>query len=65
MLDLGTAVGYLMLNTSGFTSGFNDANRSLSVFTSSTATMSQKLSSLGSAMTSVGTRLATNVRKTI
>ena len=37
-VDLGTAVGYLMLDTSGFTSGFSKAKAALKTFQDESAT---------------------------
>ena len=61
MLDLGSAVGYLMLDTSNFKKGFKSALDDLKVFNDSTATSSDKMKALSSAMTSTGTSLTKNV----
>lgn len=61
MLDLGSAVGYLMLDTSNFKKGFSSALDDLKVFNDSTATSTDKMKALSSAMTSTGTSLTTNV----
>lgn len=61
MINVGSAVGYLMLDTSGFKSGFNSALDDLKVFESKTATTNDKLKGLGSAMNSVGSQLSTKV----
>ena len=55
MLDLGSAVGYLMLDTSNFKKGFSSALDDLKIFNSSTATPTDKMNALSSAMTSTGT----------
>lgn len=61
MIDIGSAVGYLMLDTSGFKKGFNSALNDLRIFESSTATTNDKLKGLGSAMNSIGSQLSTKV----
>lgn len=61
MLDLGSAVGYLMLDTSNFKKGFSSALDDLKVFNGSTATSTDKMKALSSAMTSTGTSLTKNV----
>ena len=59
--NVGTAVGYLDLDTSGFTRGFNEARSDLRVFSDETATINDKLAATGNAMTSVGRTLAKTV----
>lgn len=54
MFDLGTAVGYLMLDTSGLESGFRRGLSGIKGFMDSTNSMSDRLTGIGSAMTSVG-----------
>lgn len=61
MLDLGSAIGYLTLDTSGFTSGFSDAQSQLDSFNQRSEGLASKLQGLGSAMTSVGTGLTTSI----
>lgn len=61
MLDLGTAVGYLMLDTSGFTSGFNDAKAGMNSFLDKSTSLGDKLKGLGSTMSSIGGTLTTKV----
>lgn len=61
MIDIGSAVGYLMLDTSGFKKGFNSALNDLQIFESETATTNDKLKGLGSAMNSIGSQLSTKV----
>ena len=51
--DLGTAVGYLMLDTSKFESGFKSAISDLRVFEDESSTTMDKVSALGSSLTSV------------
>lgn len=59
--NVGTAVGYLDLDTSKFTSGFKSALGDLETFSKSSTGLSGKLTSLGSAFTSVGSSLTKNV----
>lgn len=61
MIDVGTAVGYLMLDTTGFQSGFRSAMTDMRTFQSDTATVADKFSSVGSAMTSAGGTLTKSV----
>lgn len=61
MLDLGTAVGYLMLDTSKFQSGFKSALNDLKTFQDSTASVTDKTKALSSAMTTTGQTLTKNV----
>ena len=55
--NLGTAVGYLELNTSKWESGIKTAQSQLQTLTNSTSSMSSKFSAAGSVMTSVGSTL--------
>lgn len=59
--SLGSAVGYLLLDTSGFTGGFKTAANELKVFQAQGATAQQKMQALGSSMTSVGASMTKNV----
>lgn len=52
--DLGSAVGYLLLDSSGFQSGLDSANAGLKTFTDKSASTADKLSGLGSAMSTIG-----------
>lgn len=61
MVNIGSAIGYLMLDTSGFQNGFNSALQDLQIFESKTATTNDKLKGLGSAMNSVGSQLSKKV----
>lgn len=61
MLDLGTAVGYLLLDTKGFSSGFKSALQSVKTMQSESATTGDKFYAMGSAMTSVGGTLTKTV----
>jgi len=60
-IDVGKAIGYLDLDTSGFTSGFDRALQNLKVFEDKSATFNDKLAGLGSSMTSAGKSLTTGV----
>lgn len=53
-VNVGKAVGYLDLDTTGFSKGFSSALKDLQAFKDQSATMSSKVNALGSAMTSVG-----------
>jgi len=59
--NLGNAVGYLDLDTTKFTSGFQSALQELRTFQSQTATFSDKLASVGASMTSIGSSLTRSV----
>lgn len=61
MLDLGSAVGYLLLDTKGFSSGFTSALQAVKTMQSQSATAGDKFAAMGSAMTSVGSQLTTGV----
>lgn len=61
MLDLGSAVGRLLLDTSGFTSGFKTATSAVKTFQNQTATAGDKFAAMGSALTSVGGTLTKTV----
>lgn len=60
-VNLGTAIGYLDLDTSKFKRGFQQANNDLKSFNDKTATTDQKLSGLSSAMSSMGSKLTKSV----
>lgn len=53
-VNLGTAVGYLDLDTSKFTKGFKEAKSAISDFKEGTGGVSGLLKNVGSSMTSVG-----------
>ena len=55
--DVGTAIGYLDLDTSGFKKGFKSALGDLETFGTTAEGASGRLTSLGSAFTSAGTSL--------
>lgn len=54
MIDVGSAVGYLLLDTSQFKKGFNSALNDLKTFTDKTTTTSDKIKALSSAFTDTG-----------
>lgn len=56
-INVGQAVGYLDLDTTGFTSGLSSAASQLSTFASNTATGAEKATALGSVMSSAGAAL--------
>ena len=60
-IDVGTAIGYLDLDTSGFENGFKTALSDLKVFQDNSASIGDKMSALGSSFTSAGTSLLTGV----
>lgn len=57
MFDLGTAVGYLMLDTSGLKKGASQAKSYLNTIEDNTATLNDRLSATSGLFTSVGTAL--------
>ena len=61
MIDVGSAVGYLLLDTKGFQSGFHSAMKDMKTFQDQSATVSDKFSAMGSALTSVGRTLTKSV----
>lgn len=61
MIDVGSAVGYLLLDASGFESGFDKAMKSMKTFENESSTVGDKFSAMGSAMTSVGSSLTKSV----
>ena len=60
-IDVGTAIGYLDLDTSGFENGFKTALSDLKIFQDNTASIGDKMSALGSSFTSAGKSLTTGV----
>jgi TP901 family phage tail tape measure protein len=58
-VDVGKAVGYLDLDTSGFKSGFQSAFNDLKAFEDKSATVGEKLGSLGSVMSGIGKSMTT------
>lgn len=61
MINLGSAVGYLLLDTTSFKDGIKGALSQLNVFKREGATVTDKLTGLGSAFTSAGKTLTKNV----
>jgi TP901 family phage tail tape measure protein len=61
LINLGSAVGYLLLDTTSFKDGIKGALSQLNVFKSEGATVTDKLTGLGSAFTSAGKTLTKNV----
>ena len=55
--DVGTAVGYLDLDTSGFTRGFARARADMRTFSDENATFNDKLAATGSIMKNVGSTM--------
>lgn len=60
-IDVGTAIGYLDLDTSGFENGFKTALSDLKIFQDNSASIGDKMSALGSSFTSAGKSLTTGV----
>lgn len=60
-VNVGSAVAYLELDTSNFTSGFTKARSDLKVFLDSSATAGQKMTGLANAMGNVGSVLNKSV----
>lgn len=61
MIDVGSAVGYLLLDTTGFKDGFKSAVSDLKVLGDKTASASDKFKGVGSTLTSIGSSLTTSV----
>lgn len=57
MIELGSAVGYLLLDTTQFKKGFSSALDDLKTFTDKTTTTSDKLKALSSAFSATGKNL--------
>lgn len=55
--DVGTAVGYLDLDTSGFTRGFSRARSDMKTFSDENATFNDKIAATGSILKNVGSSL--------
>lgn len=60
-VNMGKAVAYLELDTSKFSKGFKSAQNDLKVFLNNSATATQKMNGLGSALSTVGGMLSKNV----
>lgn len=61
MISVGQAVGYLLLDTTGFTDGLEQARNHLKVFQDSTATSADKFAGMGAALNTTGKVLTKNV----
>lgn len=61
MINVGSAVGYLMLDTSSFKDGFKSAMQDLEIFKDESAKTGDKFSALGTTMSKVGAGLTKNV----
>lgn len=57
MFNMGQAVGYLMLDTSGFTSGLGTARSAMKQFTSEEGTAETRMKGLGTAASATGTAM--------
>lgn len=60
-INVGEAIGYLDLDTSGFTKGFKSALQELQAFKNSASSMRDKVTALGSAMTKAGSTMTKSV----
>ena len=60
-ISAGTIEAFLTLDTSGFSSGLNQARQDLQTFTDGTRTTGDRFSALGGAMTNIGANLTRNV----
>lgn len=60
-INVGQAIGYLDLDTSGFQRGFRSALQDLRAFNDNSATATTKLGALGSAFQSVGSSMTKNL----
>ena len=61
MLDLGSAVGHLLLDTQGFSSGFTSAIQAVRTMQSESSTAGDKFTAMGRALTSVGSSMTRSV----
>lgn len=60
-VNVGEAIGYLDLDTSGFTKGFKSALQELQAFKNSASSMGDKVTALGSAMTKAGSTMTKSI----
>ena len=60
-VNVGSAIAYLDLDMSGFTSGISEARSALQDFVSSTDSLSTKFHNFGSSMSSMGSSLTKSV----
>lgn len=61
MFDVGSAIGYLMLDTTGFKQGFADANSYLSAFFDNTRSTADRINDLQDGMTKLGSTMSKSV----
>jgi TP901 family phage tail tape measure protein len=61
MVDIGSAVGYLLLDSTGFKQGFKTAFNDLQVFKNESATLNDKLLGVSSTLKNVGGTLTSRV----
>lgn len=61
MIDVGSAVGYLLLDTTGFKKGFKSAMSDMKTFQNESNSTANKFTAMGSALTSVGGTLTKSV----
>ena len=61
MIDVGSAVGYLLLDTTGFKNGFKSAMSDMKTFQNESNSTANKFTAMGSALTSVGGTLTKSV----
>lgn len=59
--NLGKAIGYLMLDTSGFTKGFQTAKSQLEIFTNKSLSLDKRMQGLSSGLSVVGSNLTKNI----
>ena len=60
-VDLGSAVGRILLNTKGFTDGLNTASKSLNSFQQKTSTITNHINGIGKSITNVGSSMTKKV----
>src|SRR5690625_3656935 len=61
MIDVGSAVGYLLLDTSDFVSKLQGAGKELSGFIADTESSTNKVAAVGNSLSSVGSTLTKGV----
>lgn len=59
--DLGSAVGYLLLDTTGFESGFQKAKNQLNMFADSSLSFDKRMQGLSSGLSIIGGKLTKNI----
>lgn len=59
--NVGSAVGYLLLDASGWTKGLTSAKQALSTFLDKSSTLTDKIGAVGSSLRGLGTGLTTTV----